>query len=123
MAMYRSHVLICGGTGCISNGAAKVTEAMRRELVRRDLTDEVLVVPTGCHGMCEMGPIVVVYPEGTFYSRVTPEDIPEIVEEHLYKGRPVERLMYSGEGKCPRSLPQYSTTRTSPSTENSTGSP
>ncbi|GAB1485084.1 NADH-quinone oxidoreductase subunit NuoF [Aminivibrio sp.] len=106
MAMYRSHVLICGGTGCVSNGATEVTEAMRRELARRDLTGEVLVVPTGCHGMCEMGPIMVVYPEGTFYSRVTAEDIPEIVEEHIYKGRPVERLMYSGGEEMP-TVPHY----------------
>ncbi|NLB84078.1 MAG: NADH-quinone oxidoreductase subunit F, partial [Synergistaceae bacterium] len=106
MAMYRSHVLICGGTGCVSNGSAEVTEAMRKELARRDLTGEVLVVPTGCHGMCELGPIMVVYPEGTFYSRVTPEDVPEIVEEHIYKGRPVDRLMYSGGEEMP-TVPHY----------------
>ncbi len=106
MPMYRSHVLICGGTGCVSNGATEVTEAMRKELDRRNLTGEVLVVPTGCHGMCEMGPIMVVYPEGTFYSRVTPEDVPEIVEEHIYKGRPVQRLMYSGGEQMP-AVPHY----------------
>ncbi|NLA90131.1 MAG: (2Fe-2S) ferredoxin domain-containing protein, partial [Synergistaceae bacterium] len=65
--MYRSHVLVCGGTGCVSSGAREVTETIKNTLEDRGLSDEVLVVPTGCHGMCEMGPIVVVYPEGTFY--------------------------------------------------------
>ncbi|NCB17605.1 MAG: NADH-quinone oxidoreductase subunit F, partial [Synergistales bacterium] len=72
----------------------------------RGLSDEVLVVPTGCHGMCEMGPIVVVYPEGTFYCRVQKSDVAEIVEEHIYKGRPVQRLMYSGSEEMPF-IPHY----------------
>lgn len=101
MPIYRSHVLVCGGTGCSSSGSERVIEAFREELVRLELTDEVLVVPTGCHGMCEMGPIVVVYPEGTFYCRVGAVDVSEIVEEHLYKGRPVHRLMYEGVGEAP----------------------
>jgi len=106
MTIFRSHVLICGGTGCTSSGAAEVIGSFKQELARRKLDGEVLVVPTGCHGMCEMGPIVVVYPEGTFYCKVTASDIPEIVEEHIYKGRPVQRLMYEGPGGM-SALPHY----------------
>ncbi len=106
MPIYRSHVLVCGGTGCSSSGSERVIEAFREELAKLELTDEVLVVPTGCHGMCEMGPIVVVYPEGTFYCRVGAVDVSEIVEEHLYKGRPVRRLMYEGAGEAP-AVPRY----------------
>ncbi len=94
MALYRAHVLICHGTGCASGGSPKVLEAFREELEKKNLEKEVLVIATGCHGMCEFGPIVVVYPEGTFYSQVKPADVPEIVEEHLYKGRIVNRLLY-----------------------------
>jgi len=94
MALYRAHVLICHGTGCASGGAPKVLDAFREELEKKNLDKEVLVIATGCHGMCEFGPIVVVYPEGTFYSQVKPEDVSEIVEEHLYKGRIVNRLLY-----------------------------
>ena len=97
MPIYRSHILVCGGTGCTSSGSQEVMDAFRKELKARELDKEVLVVPTGCHGMCEMGPIVVVYPEGTFYCRVKPEDVPEITEEHLFKGRVVDRLLYSTE--------------------------
>ncbi len=106
MPIYRSHVLICGGTGCTSSGAHDVTDAFRKELENRKLEGEVLVVPTGCHGMCEMGPIVVVYPEGTFYCRVGKNDVQEIVEEHIYKGRPVQRLMYKGGEESP-AVPHY----------------
>lgn len=94
MALYRAHVLICHGTGCASGGAPKVLDVFREELEKKNLDKEVLVIATGCHGMCEFGPIVVVYPEGTFYSQVKPEDVSEIVEEHLYKGRIVNRLLY-----------------------------
>ena len=94
MALYRAHVLICHGTGCASGGAPKVLDAFREELEKKNLDKEVLVIATGCHGMCEFGPIVVVYPEGTFYSQVKPEDVSEIVEEHIYKGRIVNRLLY-----------------------------
>jgi NADH:ubiquinone oxidoreductase subunit F (NADH-binding)/(2Fe-2S) ferredoxin/NAD-dependent dihydropyrimidine dehydrogenase PreA subunit len=83
-----------------------VTDAFRKELENRKLEGEVLVVPTGCHGMCEMGPIVVVYPEGTFYCRVGKNDVQEIVEEHIYKGRPVQRLMYKGGEESP-AVPHY----------------
>ena len=92
--MIRSHVLICGGTGCTSSGSATLMSALEEELKIRGLDDEIKVVKTGCFGLCELGPIMIVYPEGTFYSRVTPEVIPEIVEEHLLKGRPVTRLVY-----------------------------
>ena len=93
--MYRSHVLICGGTGCTSSGSQKVRAALIDEIRKQDLEDEVNVVETGCHGLCEQGPVMVVYPDSTFYAQVTPEDIPEIVSEHLLKGRPVTRLIYN----------------------------
>ncbi len=105
MPIYRSHVLVCGGTGCASSGSNEVMDTFKEEISSLGLEEEVLVVPTGCHGMCEMGPIVVVYPEGTFYCRVTPEDVKEIAEEHLYKGRVVERLLYQAE-EAP-SIPNY----------------
>lgn len=95
MALYRAHVLVCTGTGCTASGSPAVYKALQEELLRRKLDREVMLVETGCHGMCEMGPIVVIYPEGAFYCRVTAEDVPEIVEEHLYKGRLVERLLYT----------------------------
>ena len=90
--MYRSHVLICGGTGCTSSGSAKIHEVMEQELIKQGIDSEVKVVMTGCFGLCALGPIMIVYPEGCFYSRVTEADIPEIVEEHLLKGRIVTRL-------------------------------
>ncbi|MBE6576782.1 MAG: NADH-quinone oxidoreductase subunit NuoF [Ruminococcaceae bacterium] len=92
--MIRTHVLICGGTGCTSSNSLKIQEAMNAELIARGLEDEVKVVLTGCFGLCALGPVMIVYPEGTFYSCVKPEDVPEIVEEHFLKGRPVERLVY-----------------------------
>jgi len=92
--MFRSHVLVCGGTGCTSSGSQKVMDKLNKELKRKNLETEVCVVPTGCHGLCALGPIMIVYPDGTLYTKVTEEDIPEIVEEHLLKGRPVERLVY-----------------------------
>jgi NADP-reducing hydrogenase subunit HndC len=92
--MYRSHVLVCGGTGCTSSGSAQIIEAFEKELKANDLENEVAVVRTGCHGLCALGPIVLVYPEGSFYSMVKAEDVPEIVSEHLLKGRVVTRLLY-----------------------------
>ncbi|MBP9988267.1 MAG: NADH-quinone oxidoreductase subunit NuoF [Ruminococcus sp.] len=92
--MYRSHVLVCGGTGCTSSHSAEIIEALEKELKAKNLDSEVKVVKTGCFGLCALGPIMVVYPEGCFYSQVKVEDIPEIVEEHLYKGRIVKRLLY-----------------------------
>ena len=92
--MYRSHVLICGGTGCTSSGSAAIEKALVSEIEKNGLKEEVQVVKTGCFGLCALGPIMIVYPEGTFYSMVKVEDIPEIVEEHLLKGRIVTRLVY-----------------------------
>ena len=92
--MFRSHVLICGGTGCTSSGSAALRQALEKELAANDLQDEIKIVTTGCFGLCALGPVMIVYPDGTFYSMVKPEDIPEIVEEHLLKGRPVARLEY-----------------------------
>ena len=93
--MVRSHVLICGGTGCTSSHSPELREAMERELIANGLADEVKVVQTGCFGLCALGPIMIVYPEGTFYSKVEVSDIPEIVSEHLVKGRIVKRLVYN----------------------------
>ena len=92
--MYRSQVLICGGTGCTSSGSVKIAKRLQEEIDKNGLTDEVMVVRTGCFGLCALGPIMIVYPEGTFYSMVKEEDIPEIVSEHLLKGRIVTRLVY-----------------------------
>ncbi len=96
--MIRSHVLICGGTGCTSSGSRVINETLAEELKAKGLDEEVKIVQTGCFGLCALGPIMIIYPEGTFYSRVTPEDIPEIVSEHLLKGRIVERLVYNDTG-------------------------
>jgi len=108
MNTTRMHLLMCFGTGCVSSGAEKVRDALVKELVARGLSDavaiedmerashsgEVSVVRTGCNGFCACGPIMVVYPGGFFYQKLTPEDMPELVEEHVLKGRPVERLMF-----------------------------
>ena len=93
--MYRSHVLVCGGTGCTSSGSQQIIETLKAELEKNGLTDEVAVVQTGCHGLCALGPIMIVYPDASFYSMVKVEDIPEIVTEHLLKGRIVKRLLYT----------------------------
>ena len=94
MELYRSHVLVCGGTGCSSSGSAKLIERFEEQLKEKGLDKEVKVVRTGCFGLCEAGPVVIVYPEGTFYSRVKVEDVDEIVSEHLLKGRKVQHLVY-----------------------------
>jgi NADP-reducing hydrogenase subunit HndC len=95
---YRSHVLICTGTGCVSSGADNIKDRLTSKLVEAGLQDEVKVVETGCHGFCEKGPIVIVYPEGVFYCQVSVEDVDEIFAEHLLKGRIVERLLYTEQG-------------------------
>ena len=92
--MYRSHVLVCGGTGCTSSGSEKIIQKLQEEIQKNGLSEEVSVVKTGCHGVCALGPIMIVYPEAAFYSMVKEEDIPEIVSEHLLKGRIVTRLLY-----------------------------
>ncbi len=93
--MYRSHVLVCGGTGCTSSGSQQIMETLKAEIEKNGLTEEVSVVQTGCHGLCALGPIMIIYPDATFYSMVKVEDIPEIVSEHLLKGRVVTRLLYN----------------------------
>ncbi len=104
--MYRSHVLVCGGTGCTSSGSGEIIKALQTEIEKQGLSKEVCVVQTGCHGLCALGPIMIIYPEASFYSMVKVEDIPEIVEEHLLKGRIVKRLLYketitdAGDVKC-----------------------
>ena len=92
--MYRSNVLVCGGTGCTSSDSLKIVEKLKEEIASHGLEKEVNVITTGCFGLCALGPIVVIYPEGSFYSMVNIDDIPEIVEEHLLKGRIVTRLLY-----------------------------
>ena len=93
--MVRSQVLVCGGTGCTASGSKLLLEEFEKQLAANDLQDEIKLVRTGCFGLCELGPVVIVYPDGTFYSRVTPQDVEEIVKEHLLKGRVVERLVYN----------------------------
>ncbi len=92
--MYRSHVLVCGGTGCTSSNSQAIIEALETQIAEKGLSEEIKVIRTGCFGLCALGPIMIVYPEGSFYSQVKVEDIPEIVEEHLLKGRIVTRLLY-----------------------------
>jgi (2Fe-2S) ferredoxin len=94
MNIYRSHVLVCGGTGCTSSNSPKIIEKFEEEITKAGLDKEVKVVRTGCFGLCEVGPIVIIYPEGSFYSKVKVDDVPEIVSEHLLKGRIVQRLLY-----------------------------
>ncbi len=94
MDIARAHVLICGGTGCSSSKSTQIAEEMEKQLKAKGLDKEIKVVITGCFGLCALGPIMIVYPEGAFYSRVTVDDIEEIVEEHLLKGRIVKRLLY-----------------------------
>ena len=107
MEHIRAHVLICAGTGCVSSGSKKVEAAFQEELAKKGLDKEVKVIETGCHGFCEMGPLVIIYPEGTFYVRVQEADVAELVETHLYKGRIVERLLYK-EPISHEKIPSYS---------------
>ena len=103
--MYRSHVLVCGGTGCTSSGSQRIRERLEKEIAANGLSEEVGVVKTGCFGLCALGPIMIVYPEGTFYSMVQEDDIPEIVSEHLLKGRVVTRLLYDETTKTDKIIP------------------
>ena len=91
---YERHVLVCGGTGCTSSGSAQIIDTLTSELAKQGFTDKVQVVKTGCFGLCALGPIMIVYPEGTFYSMVKIEEIPRIVEEHLLGGNPVKEFLY-----------------------------
>ena len=103
--MYRSHVLVCGGTGCTSSGSQRIIDRLEKEIAAHGLSDEVGAVKTGCFGLCALGPIMIVYPEGTFYSMVREDDIPEIVAEHLLKGRIVKRLLYEETTKTEKITP------------------
>ncbi|MBQ6706910.1 MAG: NADH-quinone oxidoreductase subunit NuoF [Clostridia bacterium] len=96
--MIRAHVLICGGTGCTSSGSKTIQEVFAEKIEQFGLKDEVKLVQTGCFGLCELGPVVIVHPDGTFYSRVEATDVEEIVSEHLLKGRVVDRLVYADTG-------------------------
>ena len=91
---YRKQILVCGGTGCTSSGSKKVIEALEAELKKQGLEKEVLVVKTGCFGLCALGPIMIVYPEGAFYAQATPEGVVRIVDEHIKKGNIVKELLY-----------------------------
>ena len=92
--MYRSHVLVCGGTGCTSSGSQKIIDAFESEIKKNGLDTEVAVVKTGCHGLCALGPIMQVYPEGIFYTGLTVENIERIVKEHFIDGKPVKDFIY-----------------------------
>ena len=94
MDLFRAHVLVCGGTGCTSSGSAELIARFEEQIAKNGLDKEVKVIRTGCFGLCEAGPVVIVYPEGTFYSRIRVEDVDEIVSEHLLKGRIVQHLVY-----------------------------
>ncbi|MCL6581561.1 MAG: NAD(P)H-dependent oxidoreductase subunit E, partial [Firmicutes bacterium] len=107
MHFYRAHVLVCAGTNCSLRGSRAVRERLAGEIARRGLDGEIKVVETGCFGLCEQGPTVVVYPEGVLYCRVTPDDVPVLVEEHLLKGRRLERLLYrETAAKAVQTVPQ-----------------
>ena len=95
--MYRAHILVCGGTGCTSSGSQQIINELEKELNNNGLAEEVAVIKTGCHGLCALGPIMVVYPGATFYAQVKTDDVQEIVTEHILKGRIVERLVYKGD--------------------------
>ncbi len=102
MKSYRAHLMLCAGTGCVSNGSHRIKELLERELAKHDLQHEVAVVMTGCNGFCAQGPVMTVQPDGIFYQLLRDEDIPRLVEEHLLKGRPVTHLMYTPpEAKAP----------------------
>ena len=93
MDLFRSTILVCGGTGCTSSGSPKLYERFAQLLAEKGLDKEVKLVKTGCFGLCAAGPVVIVYPEGAFYSGIKVEDVDEIVEEHLIKGRIVTKLL------------------------------
>ncbi len=94
MSNYRLHLMLCSGTACQASGSKRVKKALEEELKKRGLDKEIVIVETGCNGFCAQGPVMVVQPEGIFYQKLTPEDIPLLVEEHFLKGRPVKRLFY-----------------------------
>ena len=91
---YKMHILVCGGTGCRASSSKNIISRMEDYLKEKNLEDEVQVIATGCFGFCEKGPIVKIMPDNTFYTQVKPEDAEEIINEHIIKGRKVERLLY-----------------------------
>lgn len=110
MNFVRSHILVCTGTGCSSSNSPKIIEAFERELKAQGMEQEARVVKTGCFGLCAMGPVVLVYPEGAFYTHVTPDDAAEIVSEHIVKGRIVQRLLHK-EGDAAEKVTSLSDTK------------
>ena len=106
---FKKHVLVCGGTGCTSSGSKKILDVLEKEIAKHGLQNEVGIVKTGCFGLCALGPIMIVYPEGSFYSMVNEEDIPEIVSEHLANGKVVTRLLYQETVKENEILPLQET--------------
>ena len=110
MNFVRSHILVCTGTGCSSSNSPKIIEAFERELKTQGMDQEARVVKTGCFGLCAMGPVVLIYPEGAFYTHVSPDDVPEIVSEHIVKGRIVQRLLHK-EGDAAEKVTSLSDTR------------
>ena len=94
MDLIRSHVMVCGGTNCSSSASGEIIREFERQIAEKGLEKEIKVVRTGCFGMCEAGPVVIVYPEGAFYARMTVENVTRIVDEHLVKGRVVKELLY-----------------------------
>ncbi len=94
MEKYRANLLLCAGTGCVATGTTKVRDALKAELEKQGLADEIKIVLTGCNGFCAEGPVMLVYPEEIFYQKLTAEEIPKLVEEHFLKGRPYEKLMF-----------------------------
>jgi len=94
MKTYRTHLMLCAGTGCVSNKSFELKKVLEREVKKQHLENEILVVLTGCNGFCAVGPVMTVKPDGIFYQNLTEEDIPYLVEEHFLKGRPVKKLMY-----------------------------
>ena len=99
MAIFRSHVLVCGGTGCASSKSDLIKQRFEEKIKELNLENEVQVVGTGCFGLCAVGPIVIVYPEGSFYSEMSVDKVDEIVEEHLLKGRIVKKYLYEESAK------------------------
>ena len=110
MNFVRSHILVCTGTGCSSSNSPRIIQRFEEELLAQGMNQEARVVKTGCFGLCAMGPVVLVYPEGAFYTHVTPEDVPEIVSEHIVKGRIVQRLLHK-EGESAETVTSLSETR------------
>lgn len=99
MKPQRMHLMLCTGTGCVSNKAFRIRQVLEETLAKHQLQDEIAVVPTGCNGFCAQGPVMVVQPDGIFYQMLTERDIPELVEEHFLKGRPLRRLMFTPSGE------------------------